>query len=112
MNPTPKDKTTRVWGIFFSQDQTLLSIYLSRKFVAQADRHQGRENLRLGVMKWLGLGFDSRSPESMTPVVDISKVWRCRRVVDPARRGRPSAALDSATFLSQTHTPYFRLFLP
>ena len=36
-----------------------IGINLSRWSMAQADRHQGRENLWLRMMDWLGLGFDS-----------------------------------------------------
>jgi glycine/D-amino acid oxidase-like deaminating enzyme len=36
-----------------------LGIRLSRWSMAQADHHQGRENLWLRAMNWLGLGFDS-----------------------------------------------------
>ena len=36
-----------------------LGIHLSRWSMAQADANQGRENLWLRVMNWLGLGFDS-----------------------------------------------------
>ena len=36
-----------------------LGINLSRWSMGQADRHQGRENLWLRMMNWLGLGFDS-----------------------------------------------------
>jgi glycine/D-amino acid oxidase-like deaminating enzyme len=36
-----------------------LGIRLSRWSMAQADNHQGRENLWLRAMNWLGLGFDS-----------------------------------------------------
>ena len=36
-----------------------LGIRLSRWSMAQADNNQGRENLWLRVMNWLGLGFDS-----------------------------------------------------
>ena len=36
-----------------------LGIWLSRWSMAQADRNQGRENLWLRAMNWLGLGFDS-----------------------------------------------------
>jgi len=36
-----------------------LGIHLSRWSMDQADRHQGRENLWLRAMNWLGLGFDS-----------------------------------------------------
>ncbi len=36
-----------------------LGINLSRWSLDQADRHQGRENLWLRTMNWLGLGFDS-----------------------------------------------------
>jgi glycine/D-amino acid oxidase-like deaminating enzyme len=36
-----------------------LGIRLSRWSMAQADNHQGRENLWLRAMSWLGLGFDS-----------------------------------------------------
>jgi glycine/D-amino acid oxidase-like deaminating enzyme len=36
-----------------------LGIGLSRWSMAQADNNQGRENLWLRVMNWLGLGFDS-----------------------------------------------------
>ena len=36
-----------------------IGISLSRWSMAQADRNQGRENLWLRVMNWLGLGFDS-----------------------------------------------------
>jgi glycine/D-amino acid oxidase-like deaminating enzyme len=36
-----------------------IGIYLSRKAMEQADRNQGRENLWLRMMNWLGLGFDS-----------------------------------------------------
>jgi glycine/D-amino acid oxidase-like deaminating enzyme len=36
-----------------------MGIHLSRWSMAQADRHQGRENLWLRMMSWLGLGFDS-----------------------------------------------------
>lgn len=36
-----------------------LGIRLSRWSMAQADRNQGRENLWLRAMNWLGLGFDS-----------------------------------------------------
>jgi glycine/D-amino acid oxidase-like deaminating enzyme len=36
-----------------------LSIRLSRWSMDQADRNQGRENLWLRAMSWLGLGFDS-----------------------------------------------------
>jgi glycine/D-amino acid oxidase-like deaminating enzyme len=36
-----------------------LGIRLSRWSMAQADQNQGRENLWLRVMNWLGLGFDS-----------------------------------------------------
>lgn len=36
-----------------------LGIHLSRWSMDQADRNQGRENLWLRVMNWLGLGFDS-----------------------------------------------------
>jgi hypothetical protein len=36
-----------------------LGIRLSRWSMDQADRNQGRENLWLRVMDWLGLGFDS-----------------------------------------------------
>jgi glycine/D-amino acid oxidase-like deaminating enzyme len=36
-----------------------LGIHLSRWSMAQADRNQGRENLWLKAMDWLGLGFDS-----------------------------------------------------
>ena len=36
-----------------------IGINLSRWSMAQADRNQGRENLWLRTMNWLGLGFDS-----------------------------------------------------
>ena len=36
-----------------------VGIYLSRKSMAQADQNQGRENIWLRMMNWLGLGFDS-----------------------------------------------------
>ena len=36
-----------------------IGINLSRWSMGQADRHQGRENLWLRMMNWLGLGFDS-----------------------------------------------------
>ena len=36
-----------------------LGIHLSRWSMAQADNNQGRENLWLRAMNWLGLGFDS-----------------------------------------------------
>jgi glycine/D-amino acid oxidase-like deaminating enzyme len=36
-----------------------MGIRLSRWSMAQADTHQGRENLWLRLMNWLGLGFDS-----------------------------------------------------
>src|SRR5215207_386736 len=36
-----------------------IGISLSRWSMARADRNQGRENLWLRVMNWLGLGFDS-----------------------------------------------------
>jgi glycine/D-amino acid oxidase-like deaminating enzyme len=36
-----------------------IGIHLSRWSMAQADQHQGRENLWLRMMNWLGLGFDS-----------------------------------------------------
>ena len=36
-----------------------IGIRLSRWSMAQADNHQGRENLWLRAMNWLGLGFDS-----------------------------------------------------
>ena len=36
-----------------------LGIHLSRWSMDQADRNQGRENLWLRAMSWLGLGFDS-----------------------------------------------------
>ena len=36
-----------------------IGINLSRWSLDQADRHQGRENLWLRAMDWLGLGFDS-----------------------------------------------------
>ena len=36
-----------------------LGIRLSRWSMAQADRNEGRENLWLRMMNWLGLGFDS-----------------------------------------------------
>ena len=36
-----------------------LGIYLSRWSLGQADRNQGKENLWLKTMDWLGLGFDS-----------------------------------------------------
>ncbi len=36
-----------------------IGIRLSRWSMAQADRNQGRENLWLRAMNWLGLGFDS-----------------------------------------------------
>ena len=36
-----------------------LGIHLSRWSMAQADNNQGRENLWLKAMNWLGLGFDS-----------------------------------------------------
>jgi glycine/D-amino acid oxidase-like deaminating enzyme len=36
-----------------------IGISLSRWSMAQADRNQGRENLWLRMMNWLGLGFDS-----------------------------------------------------
>jgi hypothetical protein len=36
-----------------------IGINLSRWSLAQADRNQGRENLWLRAMDWLGLGFDS-----------------------------------------------------
>lgn len=36
-----------------------IGIHLSRWSMAQADNHQGRENLWLRAMNWLGLGFDS-----------------------------------------------------
>jgi glycine/D-amino acid oxidase-like deaminating enzyme len=36
-----------------------IGIRLSRWSMAQADNHQGRENLWLRMMGWLGLGFDS-----------------------------------------------------
>jgi glycine/D-amino acid oxidase-like deaminating enzyme len=36
-----------------------IGIRLSRWSMAQADAHQGRENLWLRAMNWLGLGFDS-----------------------------------------------------
>ena len=36
-----------------------LGIHLSRWSIDQADRNQGRENLWLRAMSWLGLGFDS-----------------------------------------------------
>ena len=36
-----------------------IGIHLSRWSMAQADRNQGRENLWLRAMDWLGLGFDS-----------------------------------------------------
>jgi glycine/D-amino acid oxidase-like deaminating enzyme len=36
-----------------------LGIHLSRWSMAQADANEGRENLWLQVMNWLGLGFDS-----------------------------------------------------
>ena len=36
-----------------------LGINLSRWSLDQADRNQGRENLWLRAMDWLGLGFDS-----------------------------------------------------
>ena len=36
-----------------------MGIHLSRWSLAQADRNQGRENLWLRAMNWLGLGFDS-----------------------------------------------------
>jgi glycine/D-amino acid oxidase-like deaminating enzyme len=36
-----------------------IGINLSRWSMAQADRNQGRENLWLRMMDWLGLGFDS-----------------------------------------------------
>lgn len=36
-----------------------LGIRLSRWSMAQADRNQGRENLWLRAMNWLGMGFDS-----------------------------------------------------
>jgi glycine/D-amino acid oxidase-like deaminating enzyme len=36
-----------------------IGIYLSRKSMEQADHNQGRENIWLRLMNWLGLGFDS-----------------------------------------------------
>jgi glycine/D-amino acid oxidase-like deaminating enzyme len=36
-----------------------IGINLSRWSLAQADKHQGRENLWLKIMDWVGLGFDS-----------------------------------------------------
>src|SRR5215213_3656101 len=36
-----------------------LGIHLSRWSMAQADANEGRENLWLRAMNWLGLGFDS-----------------------------------------------------
>lgn len=36
-----------------------LGIHLTRWSIDQADRHEGRENLWLRTMNWLGLGFDS-----------------------------------------------------
>jgi len=36
-----------------------IGIRLSRSSMAQADRNQGRENLWMRAMNWLGLGFDS-----------------------------------------------------
>ena len=36
-----------------------IGINLSRWSLAQADNHQGRENLWLKIMDWVGLGFDS-----------------------------------------------------
>jgi hypothetical protein len=36
-----------------------MGINLTRWSLAQADRNQGRENLWLRLMDWLGLGFDS-----------------------------------------------------
>jgi glycine/D-amino acid oxidase-like deaminating enzyme len=36
-----------------------IGINLSRRSMGQADRNQGRENLWLRAMNWLGLGFDS-----------------------------------------------------
>ena len=36
-----------------------IGILLSRNSMAQADRNQGRENIWLRMMNWLGLGFDS-----------------------------------------------------
>jgi glycine/D-amino acid oxidase-like deaminating enzyme len=36
-----------------------IGIYLTRWSMDQADRNQGRENLWLRAMNWLGLGFDS-----------------------------------------------------
>ena len=36
-----------------------IGIRLSRWSMAQADNHQGRENIWLRAMNWLGLGFDS-----------------------------------------------------
>jgi glycine/D-amino acid oxidase-like deaminating enzyme len=36
-----------------------IGIHLSRWSMDQADRNQGRENLWLRAMRWLGLGFDS-----------------------------------------------------
>jgi hypothetical protein len=36
-----------------------IGIRLSRWSMDQADRNQGRENLWLRAMSWLGLGFDS-----------------------------------------------------
>jgi glycine/D-amino acid oxidase-like deaminating enzyme len=36
-----------------------IGIHLSRWSMAQADRNEGRENLWLRTMNWLGLGFDS-----------------------------------------------------
>jgi len=36
-----------------------IGINLSRWSMGQADQNQGRENLWLRAMNWLGLGFDS-----------------------------------------------------
>lgn len=36
-----------------------IGIHLSRWSMEQADRNEGRENLWLRTMDWLGLGFDS-----------------------------------------------------
>lgn len=36
-----------------------IGIHLSRWSMSQADRNEGRENLWLRAMNWLGLGFDS-----------------------------------------------------
>jgi hypothetical protein len=36
-----------------------IGINLTRKAMEWSDHHQGRENLWLKTMNWLGLGFDS-----------------------------------------------------